>query len=49
MSREKPGVTVLVYSLVLAGVGFAADASAACKREALQKLTETYVKAQSDG
>ena len=49
MSREKPGVTILVYSLVLAGVGFAADASAACKREALQKLTETYVKAQSDG
>jgi len=49
MSREKPGVTVLVYSLVLAGVGFAADASAACKREALQKLTDTYVKAQTDG
>ena len=49
MSREKPGVTILVYSLVLAGVGFAADASAACKREALQKLTDTYVKAQTDG
>jgi len=49
MNRENPGVAIIVCSIVLAGVGFAADASAACKREALQKLTETYVKAQSDG
>jgi hypothetical protein len=49
MSREKPRVTIIVCSIVLAGVGFAADASAACKREALQKLTDAYVRAQTDG
>ena len=49
MSEEKPRFTVIGCSIVLAGMGFAANAQAACKREALQKLTDTYVKAQSDG
>ena len=49
MKREEAKVTFIVCSIVLAGLGFAADASAACKREALQKLTDTYVKAQTDG
>jgi hypothetical protein len=49
MGREKPRLRVIVCSIVLAGVGFAVDATAACKRETLQKLTETYVKAQSEG
>ena len=49
MSREKPRATIIVCSIVLAGVAFAADASAACKRETLQKLTDKYVKAQTDG
>jgi hypothetical protein len=49
MSREKPRVSIIVCSIVLAGVGFAADASAACRRETLQKLTDKYVQAQTDG
>lgn len=36
-------------TLVLAGLAFATDAHAECKRETLQKLTDTYVKAQTDG
>ena len=46
---KKARVTFIVCSIVLAGAGFAADASAACKRETLQKLTDNYVKAQTDG
>jgi hypothetical protein len=34
---------------VLAGVGFATTARAECSRETLRKLTDTYVKAQTDG
>jgi hypothetical protein len=49
MRREKTKVTITVCSIVLAGVAFAADASAACKRETLQKLTDAYVKAQTTG
>ena len=36
-------------SVALAGMAFAANASAACKRETLQKLADTYVKAQTTG
>jgi hypothetical protein len=36
-------------SITLAGLAFAADASAACSRDMLQGLTDTYVRAQSSG
>jgi hypothetical protein len=49
MMRERAGATITFCSLALAGVAFAADASAACKRETLQKLADKYVKAQTDG
>ena len=49
MKIERARATVMVCSIVLAGVAFAADATAACKREMLQKLTDTYVKAQTAG
>jgi hypothetical protein len=39
----------MVCSIALAGGAFAANASAACKRETLQKLTDKYVKAQTEG
>jgi len=42
-------VTITFCAVVLAGVGFAADASAACKRKTLQKLADTYIKAQTAG
>ena len=35
--------------IALAGVGFATSAQAQCSRETLQKLTDAYVKAQTDG
>jgi hypothetical protein len=49
MRKEKPGVTIMVCSIILAGVAFAADANAECSRKTLQKLADTYVKAQSAG
>jgi len=49
MRREKARVTIAVCSIALAGVAFASNASAACKRETLQKLTDTYIKAQATG
>ena len=36
-------------TIVLVGAAFAADASAACTRETLQKVADTYVKAQTAG
>lgn len=36
-------------TIVLGGLAFATDAHAECKRETLEKLTDTYVKAQTDG
>jgi hypothetical protein len=36
-------------SLVAAGLAFATTAQAQCSRETLQKLADTYVKAQADG
>ncbi len=49
MKNEKPRLTITFCAIALAGMGFAANASAACKRETLQKLTDKYVKAQTDG
>jgi hypothetical protein len=42
-------VIMMSCSIVLAGVAFAANASAQCSRETLQKLADTYVKAQTAG
>ena len=49
MRRERSRFTVTFCSITLAGVAFAADANAACSRAMLTKLTDTYVKAQTDG
>jgi hypothetical protein len=49
MRRERTRVAIMVCSVALAGVAFAASASAACKRETLQNLTDKYVKAQTTG
>jgi hypothetical protein len=49
MRREKLRFTIKFCSITLAGVAFAASASAACSRETLTKLADTYVKAQTDG
>ena len=49
MRREKLKATIMVSSIVLAGMSFAADASAACSRDTLQKLADTYIKAQKAG
>jgi len=48
MRRERR-VTITFCSIAIAGMAFAANASAACKRETLQKLADTYVKAQTIG
>jgi hypothetical protein len=47
MRRVK--VIIMSCSIVLAGLGFAANASAQCSRETLQKLADTYVQAQTTG
>jgi hypothetical protein len=39
----------ITASLVLAGTAFATTAQAQCSRQTLQKLADTYVKAQTDG
>jgi hypothetical protein len=54
MRREKSRFTITFCSIALAGMVFAASASAAdaktgCSRETLTKLADTYVKAQTDG
>ena len=49
MRREKARVTIMVCSIALAGMAFAANASAQCSRETLQKLADTYVQAQTTG
>jgi hypothetical protein len=36
-------------SIVVAGVAFATNAKAECRRDTLQQLAQTYVKAQTDG
>ena len=47
--RRETRNTITFCSIALAGMAFAANASAACKRETLQKLTDAYVKAQTAG
>src|SRR5262245_17093521 len=49
MKREKIKVTIMFCSIVFAGAIFTTNASAACSRETLQKLADTYVKAQTAG
>jgi len=49
MRTEKAKVTIVACSIALAGVGFAATASAECSRKNLQKLADSYVKAQTAG
>ena len=54
MRMKKTRVTITFCSLVVAGMAFAASASAAspaagCSRESLVKLAETYVSAQKTG
>jgi hypothetical protein len=49
MRKEKSRVTITVCSIALTGMAFAANASADCSRKALQKLTDTYIKAQTAG
>jgi hypothetical protein len=46
---RKVKVIIMSCSIVLAGLGFAANASAQCSRETLQKLADTYVQAQTTG
>ena len=49
MRKENARATFTVCSIVLAGVAFASNAQADCSRKKLQKLTDTYVKAQTTG
>lgn len=49
MRREKIKTTIIFGSIVLAGATFAATASAECSRDTLQKLADTYIKAQTSG
>lgn len=43
------GKITIKAAVVLVGVTFATNAQAACSRELLKKLTDSYVKAQTDG
>lgn len=49
MKRKILSATMKFCVVAVAGVAFAADASAACSRETLQQLADTYVKAQTAG
>jgi hypothetical protein len=50
MTKEKSRITIVtVCSVAFAGLAFAVNASADCGRKTLQKLTDSYVKAQSTG
>jgi hypothetical protein len=49
MRKDKARVTFTVCSIAVAGMAFAANASADCSRKTLQKLTDDYVKAQTAG
>jgi hypothetical protein len=48
-SLSRLGRGAVVASIALAGVAFATSAHAECSRGMLEKLTQTYVKAQTDG
>jgi len=49
MKRENVKVITMFCSIVIVGLAFAANASAQCSRETLQKLADTYVQAQTSG
>jgi len=49
MKRENVKVLTTFCSLIIVGLAFAANASAQCSRETLQKLADTYVQAQTTG
>jgi hypothetical protein len=49
MRSEKTRITIMFCSIVLAGAAFAPSARADCSRKTLQKLSDTYVKAQTAG
>ena len=49
MRREKSRAIITACSIAVAGVVFASNAQADCSRKNLQKLTDTYVKAQTAG
>jgi hypothetical protein len=49
MKRKTLSATMKLCAVAVAGVAFAADASAACSRETLQQLADTYVNAQKTG
>src|SRR6187551_633184 len=47
--REEVRVAITFCFIALAGLAFASNAGAECTRETLQKLADTYVKAQTAG
>jgi hypothetical protein len=47
--RESVRVAITFCSIALVGLAFASNAAAQCTRETLQKLADTYVKAQTAG
>lgn len=49
MKRRMTRITLKAGSIALAGMAIAADASAACSRDMLQGLADTYVQAQTAG
>ena len=49
MERERVRVAITFCVVALAGLAFASNARAECTRETLQKLADTYVKAQTAG
>jgi hypothetical protein len=49
MKRKIPSATIKLSAITLMSVAFAANASAACNRDTLQNLTDTYVNAQKAG
>jgi hypothetical protein len=46
---QSAGVSIISCTIVVAGMAFAANASAQCSREMLRELADTYVEAQSTG
>ena len=49
MRRERTRVAIISSTVVLAGMAFAAEAKAECSRDVLQKIADTYIKAQKEG
>src|SRR6478752_9491505 len=49
IKRDRVRVAITFCVIALAGLAFASNARAACTRETLQKLADTYAKAQTAG